>query len=109
MYYIRVPILIHPAFQSQPSGMPELLQPTFTKLDLPKLQADVASKYIKAGVQQGKLHFWEEIGDHLKSIEAKATATLDPEQWVFSRLREQKLTRLSSSLSESAPIPHHCL
>lgn len=52
--------------------MPELLQPNYTKLDLPKLQADVSSKYIKAGVPQDKLYFWNEIGVDLKSIEEKS-------------------------------------
>ena len=102
MQYIPHDILfIHSEFQSLPSGMPELLQPNYSKLDLPKLQADVASKYVKAGVPQEKLQFWEEIGEHLKCIEAKASS---PPQWPLYKLKVLKSTCvLSGSSSENVP------
>lgn len=89
--------------------MPELLQPNFTKLDLPKLQADVASKYVKAGVPQEKLQFWEQIGEHLQFIEAKASAT---PQWVLAKLKGKKSsgsTMPENSASTGNDVPNEII
>ena len=57
--------------QTIPEGVPELLKPDFSKLDISKLRADIP-KYPKAGIPREKMTFWQTIGEHLQGIEAKS-------------------------------------
>ena len=58
--------------QSKPTGQPEVLQPSFEKLDLQKLMNDVP-KYVRAGLPHEKMTFWENLKDKLHSMTASSS------------------------------------
>ena len=55
--------------QTIPEGVPKLLKPDFSKLDIIKLKADI-SKFPKAGVPKEKMEFWQNIEKHLHGMPA---------------------------------------
>ena len=75
--------------QTIPEGVPELLKPDFSKLDISKLRADIP-KYPKAGIPREKMTFWQTIGEHLQGIEAKSREQ-HTGQWVLETLQRRKM------------------
>ena len=82
--------------QTIPEGVPQLLKPDFSKLDINKLKADIP-KYPKAGVPKEKMMFWQTIEKHLQKIEAKSQEPVGG--WVLETLK-RRMNQLEQS-------PHH--